>query len=185
MATINTPTMQNVPSLLAVSMAITMQWYYTAHITWWRRFVAFIKAPKRRHWASTRSDSIQSDMPTPVDSYISSWKRASVDMLAPNKNRGVKYQTDGNHLSKTMGHSVGEVKIACYSLNTCLLLRVFTNNHRKYLSNRSSKKLVKCYVYEFFGHPGLHQHTNYYFFLHRNCWCHMTTSKKIRFSFNY
>ena len=32
MATINTPTMQNVPSLLAVSMAIAMQWYYTAHI---------------------------------------------------------------------------------------------------------------------------------------------------------
>ena len=49
--------------------------------------------------------------------------------------------------------------MACYSLNTRLLLRVFTNNHRKYLSNRTSKKLVKCYVYEFFGHPGLH-HTS-------------------------
>jgi hypothetical protein len=32
MATINTPTMQNVPSLLAVSMTIAMQWYYTARI---------------------------------------------------------------------------------------------------------------------------------------------------------
>jgi hypothetical protein len=32
MATINTTRMQNVPSLLAVSMAITMQRYYTAHI---------------------------------------------------------------------------------------------------------------------------------------------------------
>jgi hypothetical protein len=77
-------------------------------------------------------------------------------MLAPNKNRGVTYQTDGNHLGKTMGHSVGEVKIACFSLNNRLLLRVFTNNHRKYLSNRTSKRLVKCYVHELFGHPGLH-----------------------------
>jgi hypothetical protein len=33
MATINTPTMQNVPSLLAVLMAIAMQWYYTVCIT--------------------------------------------------------------------------------------------------------------------------------------------------------
>jgi hypothetical protein len=32
MATINTPTMQNVPSLLAILMAIAMQWYYTVHI---------------------------------------------------------------------------------------------------------------------------------------------------------
>jgi hypothetical protein len=28
-------------------------------------------------------------------------------------------------------------------LNTCFLLRVFTNNHLKYLSNWTSKKLVK------------------------------------------
>jgi hypothetical protein len=31
MATINTTTMQNVPSLLAVSMVITMRRYYCAH----------------------------------------------------------------------------------------------------------------------------------------------------------
>ncbi len=152
MATINTPTMQNVPSLLAILMVIAMQWYYTARIAWWRRFVAFIKATKHRHRASTRSDSIQSDTPMPVDSYISLWKRASDDMFAPNKNRGVTYQTDGNHLSKSMGYSVGEVQLACYYLNTRLLLCVFTNNHRKYLSNRTSKKLLKCYVYEVFSH---------------------------------
>ena len=33
MATINKTTMQNVPSLLAASMAIAMRRYYTAHIT--------------------------------------------------------------------------------------------------------------------------------------------------------
>ena len=31
-ATINTTNMQNVPTLLALSMAITMRRYYTAHI---------------------------------------------------------------------------------------------------------------------------------------------------------
>jgi hypothetical protein len=61
-------------------------------------------------------------------------------MLAPNKNRGVTYQTDGNPLSKSMGYSVGEVKIACYSSNTRLLLRVFTNNHRKYFYQIGHRK---------------------------------------------
>ena len=133
MVTINTMTMQNVPSVLAVSMALVMRRYYTAHIAWWRRFVAFIKATKRRHWASTRSNSIQPDMQMPVDSFISSWKKAPVDMLAPTKNRSVTYQTDGNHISKTIGYLVGVVKLAWYSLNTRLLLRVFTNNHLIYI----------------------------------------------------
>jgi hypothetical protein len=77
-------------------------------------------------------------------------------MLAPNKNRGVTYQTARNHISKTIGYLVGVVKLACYSLYTCLLLRVFTNNHLKYLSNWTSKKFVKCYVYKFLTCPGLH-----------------------------
>jgi hypothetical protein len=51
--TANKTTMQNVPSLLAVSMAIAMRQYYTARITCWRRFLAFLKATKRRHRAST------------------------------------------------------------------------------------------------------------------------------------
>ena len=88
MATINTMRMQNVPCLMAVLMTITMRLYYTACTAWWGRFVAFIKATKRRYRASTCSDSIQSDTSTPVDSYISSWKRAPVDML-PWIKRGV------------------------------------------------------------------------------------------------
>jgi len=55
-ATFNKTTMQNLPTLLAVLMAITMQWYYTAHIAWWRRFVAFLKATKRHHRVSTCSN---------------------------------------------------------------------------------------------------------------------------------
>jgi hypothetical protein len=61
-ATINIAIAQNVPTLLTVSMAITMRWYYTASIARWRRFVAFIKATKRRHWASTCSNIIKRDI---------------------------------------------------------------------------------------------------------------------------
>jgi len=56
MATINKMTVQNVPSLLAVLMAIATWQYYTERIAWWRRFMAFIKATKLSHRASTRSD---------------------------------------------------------------------------------------------------------------------------------
>ncbi len=45
-------------------------------------------------------------------------------MLAPNNNRGMTYQTDGNNLRKTNGYVVGAANIECYCLNTCLLLRV-------------------------------------------------------------
>ena len=48
-------------------------------------------------------------MPTLVDSYVHREKTAPVDMLAPNKNRDVTYQTDRNHISKTIGYLVGVV----------------------------------------------------------------------------
>ena len=51
-------------------------------------------------------------------------------MLAPNNNRGMTYQTDGNHISKTIGYLVGVVKTA----HIMVILLVFydvslTNNH--------------------------------------------------------
>ena len=58
-ATANETTIQHVPTWLAISMAVAMRRYYTSHITRWRRFVAFIKATKRHHRASTRSDIIK------------------------------------------------------------------------------------------------------------------------------
>ena len=57
-ATANVTTMQHVPTLLAILMAVAMRRYDTECIARWRRFVAFIKATKRHHWVSTRSDSI-------------------------------------------------------------------------------------------------------------------------------
>ena len=71
-ATINSTMMEHVPTLLAVFMAFAMRWYYTSRIARWRRFMAFIKATKRHHQTSARSDITQSDTPTPVVSDISS-----------------------------------------------------------------------------------------------------------------
>jgi hypothetical protein len=53
-------------------------------------------------------------MPTLVVLDISSQKRAPVDMLAPNNNRGMTYQTDEKNLNKTVEYSVGVIKIAYY-----------------------------------------------------------------------
>ena len=98
--TANKTMMYYVPIFMAISMVISIQRYYTARIAWWRRSRAFIKATKCRHRASTCSDITQLDMPMPVVSLISSWKRARVDMLAPNNHRGMTYQTDEKHLNK-------------------------------------------------------------------------------------
>jgi hypothetical protein len=58
-------------------------------------------------------------------------------MLAPDKNRGVTCQTDGNHISKPIGYLVGVVE---------LLLRVLTNNHLKYIKLDIEKSLNMLYV---------------------------------------
>ena len=101
-ATINSIMMQHVPTLLAVLMAIAMRGYYIACIARWRRFVIFIKTTKRHHWTSARSDITQSDIPTPVVSDISSWKRAPVDMLAPNNNDISNWQEALNNFSRIL-----------------------------------------------------------------------------------
>ncbi len=56
-----------------------------ARITQWRRFIAFIKATKRRHQTSTHSDITQSDTPTPtpVVPDILSWKKGSSWHVGP------------------------------------------------------------------------------------------------------
>ena len=54
-------------------------------------------------------------------------------MLAPNNNRGVTYQTDEKNLTNLREYLLGVVKLACYALNTRLLLRVFNENLLKYL----------------------------------------------------
>jgi hypothetical protein len=61
-------------------------------------------------------------------------------MLAPNNNRGMTYQTDEKHLTNLREYFVGVVKLACFSLKTCLLLRVFNDNLLKYIIKRVSEK---------------------------------------------
>ena len=63
-------------------------------ITWCSMPRATPEVTGRCHRESTHSKITQSDMPTPVDSYISMWKRAWVDMLAPKNNRDMIYQTN-------------------------------------------------------------------------------------------
>ena len=62
-------------------------------------------------------------------------KKARVDMLAPNNNRGMTFSTDGKPLTNLLEYFVGAVELACYSLKTRLLLRDFL----KYLSKWTSK----------------------------------------------
>ena len=56
----------NTPTKLAILMAIAMRRYDTACIARWRGSRASLEATGCHHRASTRSDSIQSDIPTPV-----------------------------------------------------------------------------------------------------------------------
>ena len=99
----------------------------------WRRFMAFIKATKRHHRTSARSDNTQLDTLTPVVSDISSWKRAPVDMLAPYNNWGMTYQTNEKHLTIFPENFVGVVALAHYLYFTCFQWCVITNNLLKYL----------------------------------------------------
>ncbi len=57
-ATANKTSIKNLPTLLAVSMAVVVQQYNIMRIALWRRFMAFLKATRRHHWVSTHSDSI-------------------------------------------------------------------------------------------------------------------------------
>ena len=114
----------NVSTLLAVSMAVAVQGYYTAHIAQWRRFMDFPKATKCCHWASTHSDSINwtSDMPTPDFGGIFHHQFFEKEpMLASNNNRGMTHQSDEKHLNYMAEYFVGVVKVALYCYNTCFL----------------------------------------------------------------
>jgi hypothetical protein len=60
--TANKTKVQNVSTLLTNLMAIVVRRYYTARITRWRRFMAFINATKRLYQVSTCSDIIKRDI---------------------------------------------------------------------------------------------------------------------------
>jgi hypothetical protein len=108
-ATANKTKVQNVSTLLTILMAIAVRRYYTVRIARWRRFVAFIKATKRRHWESARSDRHQLYMPTPISGVYFIIKSLKKSSSCPNNNRGVTHQTDEKHLNNMSEYFVGVV----------------------------------------------------------------------------
>ncbi len=118
-ATANKTMMQNVPTLLAILMAVAMRRYYTARIARWRRFVDFIKAAKRRHRhrASTHSIGINQTHLTLILGVYFIVKLLKKSSSCPNNNRGMTYQTDEKHLNNMSKYFVGVVNIAfnCYN----------------------------------------------------------------------
>jgi hypothetical protein len=102
-------------------MAIAMRQFYTARNARWRGFVAFIKATKRRHLASTRSDRHQSDMTTPISGVYFIVKLLKKSLSCPDNNRGVTHQTDEKHLNNMSEHFVGVVNIGFNRYNNSFL----------------------------------------------------------------
>jgi hypothetical protein len=131
--TANKTKMQNVPTLLAISMVVAMRRYYTTRITKKRRFVAFIKATKRHHWASTHSDMHHSDMPTPIPGVYFIIKSLKKSSSCPSNNRGVTYQTDEKHLNNMSRYFLGWLKQYLTVLKIIFYDVSITNNHLKYL----------------------------------------------------
>jgi len=131
--TANKMKMQNVSTLLTFLMAIAVRRYYTAHIARWRRFMAFIKATKRHHWASTCSDRHQSNMPTPISGAYFIVKSLKKSSSCPNNNRGVTHQTDEKHLNNMSEYFFGVVNIAFNCFNNHFVLRIINHYLLKYL----------------------------------------------------
>ena len=110
-ATANKKKVQNVFTLLTILMAITVRQYHTVRIARWRRFVAFIKATKHHHPASSCSDRHQSDMPTPISGVYFIVNLLKKSLSCPNNNRGVTHQTDEKHPHNMSEYFVGVVNI--------------------------------------------------------------------------
>ena len=122
MATANKTTMKNIPTLLAVLMAMAVRWYYIARITRWRSFMAFPKVTKHHHWARTCSDNIKGTC-LPLFFVVNLSKKGCEVKGWPQLTLGVTYQIDGKHLTSMREYFVGGF-IAFNHLNNCFLLHV-------------------------------------------------------------
>ena len=95
--------------------------------------MAFKKATKHRHRASTRSDRHQLDMPTPISGVCFIVKLLKKSSSCPNKNRGVTNQTDEKHLNNMSEYFVGVVNVAFNYYNNRFVLRIINHYLLKYL----------------------------------------------------
>ncbi len=114
---------------LAVLMAVAMWGYNTPCITWWRWSRASQLEAAGCHYrasifalASINWTLIQWIFRCFLLSTC--WKRPRGKRIAPINNRGVAYQTDGKHLSKTIGCLVGGFNIAFNCIKELLTLRI-------------------------------------------------------------
>jgi hypothetical protein len=110
--TANKMKMQNVSTLLTILMAMAVRRYYTAFIAQWRRSMAFIKATKHHHLASTCSNRHQLDMFAPISRVYFIIKLLKKSSSCPNNNRGVTHQTEEKHLNNMSEYFVGVVNTA-------------------------------------------------------------------------
>ncbi len=113
------------PTLLAIWMSIAVRRCHTVCITWWGRFMAFLEATGRHHWASICSNNIGLTYQCQFLwnlSLSTCWKRPQGKRMAPTNNRGMKYQTNEMHLTNVTEYFVRVVKLACYCSNNCVLL---------------------------------------------------------------
>ncbi len=83
--------------------------------------MAFVKATKCHHRASTGSDRHQLDTPTPILGVYFIIKLLKKGSNCPNNNRCMTHQTDEKHLNNMAEIFVGVVKLALYCYNTCFL----------------------------------------------------------------
>jgi hypothetical protein len=121
-ATANKTKMQNVSTLLTISMAMGVRRYYIACTAQWRRSMAFIKATKRRHWVSTCSNSINwTHLPLIVGVYfiVKLLKKSS---SCPKTIGGVTHQTDEKPSNNMSEYFVGVVNIAFNHYNNRFVL---------------------------------------------------------------
>jgi len=85
------------------------------------------------HWASTRSDRHQSDMPTPISGVYFIVKLLKKSFSCPNNNLGVTHQTDEKHLNDMSEYFVGVVNIALNRYNNRFVLCIINHYLLKYL----------------------------------------------------
>ena len=83
--------------------------------------MAFIKATKRRHWASSCSDSInRTRLPLILEVYFI-FKSLKKSSSCPSNNRGVTHQTDEKHLNNKSEYFVVVVNIVFNRYNNRFL----------------------------------------------------------------
>jgi hypothetical protein len=103
-----------VSTLLTISMAMSVQRYYTARILRWRRSRAVIKPTKHHYRASTRYDTInRTHLPLILGVYFIV-KTLKKGLSCPYNNRGMTHQSDEKHLHNMTEFFVGVVKLALY-----------------------------------------------------------------------